>query len=74
VLDVGAGSGYFCALLLAANKEARVVGIELVPELVALAKANLAKLEWFPDAKERLVVEQSSGKTGKSGGVFHFTD
>ncbi len=45
-LDVGSGSGYFCALLAAANREATVEGIELVPELVELGKKNLQKLGW----------------------------
>lgn len=40
VLDVGAGSGWTTAIL--AELGAAVVGVELVPELVALGNANLA--------------------------------
>ena len=39
VLEIGAGSGYMAALI--AHKAHRVVSLEIVPELVAMAKANL---------------------------------
>jgi protein-L-isoaspartate(D-aspartate) O-methyltransferase len=42
VLDVGCGSGYQAALLAALCSE--VVGIEIVPELVELARTNLARV------------------------------
>jgi len=41
VLDVGAGSGYHAAVLGALA--AQVVSVEIVPELAALAAANLAR-------------------------------
>lgn len=41
VLDVGAGSGYSCAVL--GTLAARVIAIELVPALAALAECNLKK-------------------------------
>jgi len=43
VLEVGAGSGYVVALLAqAVGKRGQVVALERLPELVALAKSNLA--------------------------------
>ncbi|MGE5467057.1 MAG: protein-L-isoaspartate O-methyltransferase family protein [Ignavibacteria bacterium] len=39
VLEIGAGSGYFAALLAA--RADRVLGIEIAPELAELARANL---------------------------------
>lgn len=46
VLDVGAGSGWSTALLARLTGPAgRVVGTELVPELLALGRANLARAD-----------------------------
>jgi protein-L-isoaspartate(D-aspartate) O-methyltransferase len=41
VLEIGAGSGYMAALL--AHKAQRVISLEIIPELVTLARANLQK-------------------------------
>jgi protein-L-isoaspartate(D-aspartate) O-methyltransferase len=41
VLEVGAGSGYMAALL--AQRAQRVISLELQPELVAMARANLQR-------------------------------
>jgi protein-L-isoaspartate(D-aspartate) O-methyltransferase len=41
VLEIGTGSGFLTALL--ARRAAKVLSLELSPELVALAKANLQK-------------------------------
>ncbi len=41
VLEVGAGSGYFAALLAASS--AKVTSLEIEPELVSLARTNLAR-------------------------------
>ncbi|APW42044.1 protein-L-isoaspartate O-methyltransferase family protein [Rhodoferax saidenbachensis] len=41
VLEVGTGSGYMAALL--AHRAQRVVSLELLPELVQMARANLQK-------------------------------
>ena len=41
VLEIGTGSGFLTALL--AHQAARVLSLELVPELVAFAKSNLDK-------------------------------
>jgi protein-L-isoaspartate(D-aspartate) O-methyltransferase len=46
VLDVGAGSGWTTALLAElVGPEGRVVGVEIVPELVALGQGNLARTD-----------------------------
>jgi protein-L-isoaspartate(D-aspartate) O-methyltransferase len=43
VLEVGAGSGYNCALLsVLAGAAGKVVSVERVPELAELARANIA--------------------------------
>ncbi len=41
VLEIGAGSGYVAALL--AHRAQRVISLEIIPELAALARANLQK-------------------------------
>jgi len=41
VLEIGAGSGYMAALL--AQRAQRVLTLEIVPELAAMARANLQK-------------------------------
>lgn len=41
VLEIGAGSGYMAALL--AHRAQRVISLEIVPELVQMARANLQK-------------------------------
>lgn len=41
VLEIGAGSGFMAALL--AHRAQRVISLEINPELVALARANLQK-------------------------------
>jgi protein-L-isoaspartate(D-aspartate) O-methyltransferase len=42
ILDVGSGSGWTTALLASlAGPKGKVIGLEIIPELVALGKANL---------------------------------
>ena len=41
VLEIGAGSGYMAALL--AHRSQRVISLEINPDLVAMARANLQK-------------------------------
>ena len=41
VLEIGAGSGYMAALL--AHKAQRVISLEIIPELAAMARTNLQK-------------------------------
>lgn len=41
VLEIGTGSGYMAALL--AHRAQRVISLEIVPELAAMARANLQK-------------------------------
>ena len=57
VLDVGAGSGYQAAVL--AEMGAEVHAIERVPELAALARANLARAGY-----ERVAVHVGDGSLG----------
>ena len=57
VLEVGTGSGYFAALLAARTEWVRT--IELEPELVKLASANLAR-----NGVENVVVVQGDGIGG----------
>ena len=57
VLEVGTGSGYFAALLAARTEWVRT--IELEPELVKLAGANLAR-----NGVENVVVVQGDGIAG----------
>ncbi|MBU0649788.1 protein-L-isoaspartate O-methyltransferase [Patescibacteria group bacterium] len=61
ILDVGSGSGWTTALLAyLTGKTGQVIGVELVPELVQLGQANLAKYH-FPWAK---IVPASGGSLG----------
>ena len=57
VLEVGTGSGYFAALLAACTEWVRTIEIE--PELVKLASANLAR-----NGVENVVVVQGDGIGG----------
>jgi protein-L-isoaspartate(D-aspartate) O-methyltransferase len=41
VLEIGAGSGYMAALL--AHRAQRVISLEIIPELAAMARTNLQK-------------------------------
>ena len=44
-LDVGVGSGYFAALVLAlVGPRGSIVGVDHIPELVALSRSNIARL------------------------------
>ena len=57
VLEVGAGSGYMAALL--AHKAQQVVTLEIEPELVAFAQANLQRA-----GETRVTVRQGDGSRG----------
>jgi len=57
VLEVGAGSGYMAALL--ARRAQRVVSLELHPELVKMARANLQRA-----GISNAEVRQADGATG----------
>jgi protein-L-isoaspartate(D-aspartate) O-methyltransferase len=47
VLDVGSGSGWTTGLLAQlVGPDGEVVGVELVPELVEMGRANLARGDW----------------------------
>src|SRR3989338_7001164 len=48
ILDIGAGSGWTCALLShIVGKRGRVVGLELIPELARFGKENVAKYNFI---------------------------
>jgi len=62
VLEVGAGSGYNCALLsVLVGAKGRVVSVERVPELAELAKANIASAGISMDNIEIIVGDGSEG-------------
>lgn len=62
VLEIGAGSGYMAALL--AHKARHVTTIEILPELKAMAEANLAKA-----GIGNVTVELGDGSQGWSQGA-----
>ncbi len=48
ILDIGAGSGWTCALLShIVGKEGKVVGLEVIPELAEFGKKNVAKYSFI---------------------------
>jgi protein-L-isoaspartate(D-aspartate) O-methyltransferase len=52
ILDVGSGSGWTTALLASiVGEEGRVIGVEIIPELVELGRNNLGKYN-FPHATD----------------------
>jgi protein-L-isoaspartate(D-aspartate) O-methyltransferase len=60
VLEVGAGSGYMAALL--AHRAQRVVSLELHPELVTMARANLQRA-----GLNNVEVREADGSKGLPG-------
>jgi protein-L-isoaspartate(D-aspartate) O-methyltransferase len=60
VLEVGAGSGYMAALL--AHRAQRVVSLELNPELVTMARANLQRA-----GLNNVEVREADGSKGLPG-------
>jgi protein-L-isoaspartate(D-aspartate) O-methyltransferase len=78
VLEIGAGSGYFAALMAAGADWVRTIDIE--PELVRFAQANLVRA-----GVENVIVEEGDGRCGwplsapydaivVSGGMFELPD
>ena len=64
VLEIGAGSGFMAALL--ANSAQRVVSLEIVPELVTLARNNLRQI-----GIQNAEVRQADGaSTGAAEGTY----
>jgi protein-L-isoaspartate(D-aspartate) O-methyltransferase len=62
VLEIGAGSGYMAALL--AHKGRHVTTVEILPELKAMAEANLAKA-----GVTNVTVEEGNGSQGWTKGA-----
>ncbi|MFL6656902.1 MAG: protein-L-isoaspartate O-methyltransferase family protein [Massilia sp.] len=62
VLEIGSGSGYMAALL--AHRARQVTSVEIVPELKALAEANLAKA-----GVSNVTVELGNGAQGWPSGA-----
>lgn len=61
ILDVGSGSGWTTALLAhVAGKKGRVIGLELIPDLVTVGQNNLAKYK-FPWAAIRQADKHNIG-------------
>lgn len=67
VLDIGSGSGWTTALLAhLVGEKGRVVGTEIIPELVEFGRANLAKFKF-----NNLEIRQAEqGKLGAPGEKF----
>jgi len=63
VLEVGTGSGYLTALLSALAKQ--VTSVEIVPELSAMAKQNLAAYR-----RNNVVLETGDASHGWRGGTY----
>ncbi|KAF0695372.1 Aste57867_13806 [Aphanomyces stellatus] len=62
-IDVGCGSGYLAAIMAAlVGPNGRVVGVDIVPSLVDLSKANVAKASIAKDAAAAITWTTSSGK------------
>lgn len=60
ILDVGAGSGWTCALIASMvaggkNKQGMVVGLEIVPELKDMAEKNLAKYDFIKNGTVQII-------------------
>jgi protein-L-isoaspartate(D-aspartate) O-methyltransferase len=62
VLEIGAGSGYMAALL--AHKGRHVTTVEILPELKAMAEANLAR-----NGVTNATVELGNGAQGWANGA-----
>jgi protein-L-isoaspartate(D-aspartate) O-methyltransferase len=62
VLEIGSGSGYMAALL--AHRARQVTSIEILPELKAMAEANLAKA-----GVSNVTVELGNGAQGWTSGA-----
>lgn len=63
VLEVGTGSGYLTALLSALAKQ--VTSVEIVPELSAMAKQNLAAYR-----RNNVILETGDASHGWRGGTY----
>ncbi|MEW6035241.1 MAG: protein-L-isoaspartate(D-aspartate) O-methyltransferase [Candidatus Micrarchaeota archaeon] len=67
VLEIGTGSGYAAALLSElVGRKGRVITMELIPELAALAESNLSKL---PKPKTNMTIVVGDGSEGYSEGA-----
>jgi len=62
ILDVGSGSGWTAALIAATGAD--VVGVELVPELVELAKSNVSMYQF-----KNLQIKQAGAELGWPAGA-----
>jgi protein-L-isoaspartate(D-aspartate) O-methyltransferase len=67
VLEIGTGSGYAAALLSElVGRNGKVITMEVVPELAALAQANLSKL---PKPKTNITIIVGDGSEGYPEGA-----
>jgi protein-L-isoaspartate(D-aspartate) O-methyltransferase len=61
ILDIGAGSGWTCALLShIVGKEGRVVGLEIIPELAELGKKNVAKYSFIEKGIAKYICQDAT--------------
>ena len=64
-LDIGCGSGYLCAAMLAMMKfDGRVIGIEHIPELAEKAHKNIAKSYSKELELEKISILHKDGREG----------
>jgi len=65
VLDIGSGSGFFTALLSEMTKEseAEIIGVEIIPELVARSKRTI-KEHLEENLRKRITIVSGNGNLG----------
>ncbi len=61
ILDIGAGSGWTCALLsYIVGKEGKVIGLEVIPELAEFGKKNVAKYSFIERGIAKYLCQDAS--------------
>ncbi len=63
ILDIGSGSGWSTALLAElVGKEGKVIGLEIIPELVSFGKQNVSQYNFIKE--DRVEIINRDGKKG----------
>ncbi len=61
ILDVGAGSGWVCALLARiVGEKGKIISVERIPELKEMAERNIAKYNFFKKGTVNLILGDGS--------------